>query len=414
MQTKKPESGKLQFRIDIILTVIFIAAIFFMGVMTVIEKGEGIYFAAVSYKNLGNFVEDPFNCSHWDRMEARVKSVDSYLTSNVYGADALGEVNSTFQYALGKQMVTTGGSSMVRLNTGHLYDLQNYIPMDKAAENILDMKAMVPDGVPFLFVYEHPTLYSDEMMPAGYDVLDYLPEMAEEISEKMAAAGVNMIDSREVLTSSGLKLEDYLYYTDQHWSTRAAIVMAQRIAQELSRATGVNLHPEKLDISQFDTQTHSKLFLGKYGQRIGTRNVDPDDIITYSPKYPTNIHRYTNYLGEITDLTGPFEESVMRPRYLKPLDGKTYNTSAYFDYGLTENYDLLENPDGADLTILLLKDSYSAPIGAFLSLTAGKIASIDLRRSDVPLDELIRKYRPDAVVVAYSMQMLRDDNYEFQ
>ena len=411
----KPEEGsKLQFRIDIILTVLFLAVIFFMGVMTVVEKGHGIYSAAVSYEKLGNYVDDPFNCSHWDRMAARVKSVDGYLSSNVYASEALGELNSTFQYALGKRMVTTGGSSMVRLNTGHLYDLQNYIPMDKAAQNILDMQATVPQNVPFLFVYEHPTLYSDEMMPAGYDVLDHLPEMASEIMEKLTAAGVNTIDSREVLTASGLALEDYLYVTDQHWSTRAAMVMAQRIARELSRTTGVNLHPEKLDISQFETETHPNLFLGKYGQRVGTRNVAPDDVVTYKPKYKTNIHRYTNYLGEITDLTGPFEESVMRPKYLKPLDGKNYNISAYFDYGLTENYDLLENPDGADLTVLLLKDSFSAPIGSFLSLLAGKVASIDLRRCDETLTELLHKYNPDAVVVAYSMQMLRDDNYEFQ
>ena len=411
---KSAEDSKLQFRIDIILTVFFLAVIFFMGVMTVVEKGEGIYFAAVSYENLKSYVDDPFTCSHWDRMSARVKSVDNYLSSNVYASEELGELNSTFQYALGKRMVTTGGSSMVRLNTGHLYDLQNYVPMEQAAQNILDMQAMVPVNVPFLFVYEHPTLYSDEMMPEGYGVMDHLPQMAEEIMEKLNAAGVNAVDSREVLTSSGLKMEDYLYYTDQHWATRAAITVAQRIAQELSRTTGVNLHPEKLDISQFETQNYPNLFLGKYGQRIGTRNIAPDDIVTYKPKYETNIHRYTNYLGTITDITGPFEESVLRPKYLKPLAGKTHNIMAYFDYGLTENYDVLENPDGADLTVLLLKDSFSAPIGSFLSLLAGKVASYDLRRCTETLPELLEMYHPDAVVVAYSMQMLRDDNYEFQ
>lgn len=409
----KKDGEKLQFRIDIVLTALFIAAIFFMGVMTVVENGEDIYYAAVSYKNLDKYV-DPYNCTAWDMLEARIRSVDDYISSNVYASQTLGEFNSTFQYALGKRMVTTGGSSMVRLNTGHLYDLMNYVPMDKAAQNIADMRAMIPENVPFLFVYEHPTLYSDEMMPAGYDVLDHLPEMSAEIAEKVTAAGIPFIDSRDVMAESGLKLTDWLYVTDQHWSTRAALTVAQRIAREVSRSTGVNLHPEKLDISRFDTETIPKLFLGKYGQRIGVRNVDPDDIVTYAPKYDTNIHRYTNYLGEITDITGPFEESVLKKKYLVPDDGKTYNLKAYFDYGLTENYELFENPDGAPVTVLLLKDSYSAPIGAFLSLTARRVASVDLRRSDETLPELMRKYKPDAVVVAYSMQMLRDDAYEFQ
>lgn len=410
----KSDGSKLQFRIDIILTVLFIALIFFMGVMTVVEKGEGIYGAAVSYEHLGKFVDDPATCSHWDRMEARVKSVDNYLSSNVYASEPLGELNSSFQYALGKRMVTTGGSSMVRLNSGHLYDLLNYVPMEKAAKNIQEMQAMVPENVPFLFVYEHPTLYDPTMMPEGYGVLDHLPEMAEEITSRLKEAGVPFIDSRDVFANSGLTLSDYLMYTDQHWSTRAALTIAQRIAQEVSRTTGVNLHPEKLDAAQFDTTVHPKLFLGKYGQRIGARNIDPDDIVTYKPKYETSIHRYTDYLGEITDLTGPFEESVFRPRYLETEPGMTYNTKAYFDYGLTENYDLFENPDGADLTLLLLKDSYSAPVGAFLSLTAKRVVSVDLRRSDRTLDDLVRQYHPDAVVVSYSIQMLRDDEYEFQ
>ena len=40
--------------------------------------------------------------------------------------------------------------------------------------------------------------------------------------------------------------------------------------------------------------------------------------------------------------------------------------------------------------------------------------SVDLRRSDRTLAEWVEEYNPDAVVLAYSMQMLRDDAYEFQ
>ena len=49
-----------------------------------------------------------------------------------------------------------------------------------------------------------------------------------------------------------------------------------------------------------------------------------------------------------------------------------------------------------------------------MSLTAGKVIASDMRRSYQTVEEMIEEYHPDAVVVAYSMQMLRDDEYEFQ
>ena len=177
--------------------------------------------------------------------------------------------------------------------------------------------------------------------------------------------------------------------------------------------TGVELPSERLDIDQFETELHENLFLGKYGQRVGTRNIDPDDITVYWPKYDTNISRYTNYLGRVTELEGPFKESVIRWNYLKRGSGG-YNIQAYFDYGLTENHDIYTNPDGADCTVLLLKDSYSASIGAFLSLVCDNVIGMDMRRTGTSFEQLVEKYEPDVVVVAYSMQMLRDDAYDFQ
>ena len=412
---KDPKHSKLQLRIDIILSVFFLAAIFFMGVMTLATDYEGIYKAAVSKTRLTSYLGGDWKgASAWDKLEARVRSVDDYLAGNVYMAEELGYINSSFQYAIGKDMINTGASQMLTTTSGHLFDLQNYVPMDQAAQDILDMKNTVPEDTPFLFVYEHPTIYSDDQIPAGYDVLDYSEEIAAEITEKIGTLEIPMMDSREILTNSGLAMEEYLMYTDQHWATRASLVMAQEIAQALSSMTGIDLQPEKLDISRFETETYEKLFLGKYGQRIGTGNIDPDDIILYWPKYDTNIHRTTNYLGEITEIEGPFRDSVIRWKYLQPDEGKSYNIKAYFDYGLTENYDLYSNPDGADCTILILKDSYSASIASFLSLVADEVVAVDLRRSDRTLAEWIEAYEPDAVVVAYSMQMLRDDAYEFQ
>lgn len=409
---KKP--NRLQYRIDIILTALFLAVIFAMGILTVATDFSGLHNAFGGRRRVKSYLADPENYSQWDFLAARIRSLDDYLAENVYKADELGYFNSSLQYALGKRMVNTGGQQMLTLNSGHLYDLQNRVSMEPAIENLLAMRDTVSRDVPFLFVYEHPTIYDASQMPAGYDVLDDSDEIADDIVNRARDAGLNLIDSRDVLTASGVPLADLLMYTDQHWSTRASLTMAKSIAQELSALTGVDMHPERLDIENFETQVFPKLFLGKYGQRIGTGNIDPDDITIYWPKYDTNIHRYTNYLGKITDIEGSFKESMIRWDYLEPDEGKTWNIKAYIDYGLVENHDIYRNPDGADCTILLLKDSFSASIGSFLSLVADEIYAVDLRRSDMNLEEWLRESNPDVVVVAYSLQMLRQDEYEFQ
>lgn len=408
------DKSKLQFRIDTVLTVLFLITIFFFGIMTVATDFEGIDKAATTISKLTPYLDDPEDYSTWDLLSASIRSVDNYIAGNIYGHTELGYMNSSFQYGLGKRMINTGGQQMITLNSGHLFDLQNEMSMEKAAENIVAMKAAVPEGTPFLFVYEHPTVYSADQMPDGYGVLDYSDEIADDAVSRIREAGIDLLDSREILPASGLELTDYLMVTDQHWATRAALTMAQRITEAAAEKTGIALRSDLLDISQFETETYPRLFLGKYGQRVGTANISPDDITIYWPKYETNITRYTNYLDNITEITGPFRDSVIRWKYLKPKKGKSWNITAYFDYGLVENYDIFTNPDAQDCTILLLKDSYSSPIGSFLSLAAGKVVSVDLRRNVDPLEKWIEEYDPDIVICSYSMQMLRDDNYEFQ
>lgn len=406
--------NRLQQRIDTVLTVMFLVVIFVFGIMTVMQDPEGFHKGFASRSRLSDYLPDPEHYSQWDMLAARIKALDGYIAENGWLADELGEINSTMQYCIGKKMIATGSTQMVTLNTGHLYDLQKYVPMDGAVSDITAMSEICGD-IPFLFVYEHPTLYDEAaQMPSDYACLDESTKMADDLIAGLDAAGIRYMDSREVLTNSGMQLTEYLMYTDQHWSTRAAIEMASHIATEVTEMTGVALDTSRIAPEQLNTRVYEKLFLGKYGQRIGTSNIDPDDITIYWPTYETNIHRYSVKTTVIMDETGPFYDSVIRWQYLEPDEGKTWNIRGYCDYGLVDNYDLFENPDGADVTILLLKDSYSAPIGAFLSLMAKNVVSVDLRRSDMTLSEIIEKYHPDVVVNAYSLQMLKQEKYAFE
>lgn len=412
METKKQD--KLQFRIDIVLTVLFLAMIFYFLIGTIIYK-EGLWGRTFYMYYVGQYLDDPNDYNAWDLVEASIHSLDNFISTSLHGTETLGKINSTFQYALGKRLVNTGSTQMIRLNTGHYYDLQTEMSMENGRDDILRMRAIVPEDVPFLFVYEHPTLYEEEIqMPKGYGFLDFGNQEADEIVGMLRDEGIPVMDSREILRASGIPLEEYLMYTDQHWSTRAAIYMAQQIAKYAEDATGVDLDLEHLAFDQFETTVYPKLFMGKYGQRVGTLLVDPDDITVYTPKYDTNIHFLSARRDRITDQEGRFEDVVLNKSVLKP-DKGGWNTTAYRDYGLVEDYDIMTNEDAPDFTILLLKDSYSAPIGRFLSLVARNVYSLDMRNYfSGSLKDAIEEYDPDIVVVAYCLQMLRNDEYEFE
>ncbi len=409
---KTPTANKTLIRVTAaVLTVAFLGFIFVALGATLAHSGGDIMNAVRRMDSLKAYLPERWN--QLDLLQARISSFTGAITEHMWQKEPLGYVNSGWQYALGKKVITTGGQNMIRLTTGHFYDLCDYQPLQKNAEDIVALREGALGGIPFLFVYEHPTLYDPAMMPAGYEALDHSAQMADEAVSALRAAGIEVMDSRDVLNSCGLPLDDLLMVTDQHWSTLAAITMARAIAERVAGMTGAPLDAGRLDLSNFNTLNHEKLVLGKYGQRVGTRRVDPDDIIEYWPKYDTEITRDTLRSTTHENVTGSFREVATRFERLEPDPGRTWNTLAYTYYGQVEAYNNFHNEAAPDCTILLLKDSYSAPVGTFLSLVARDVITVDLRRDVDPLETWVEKYRPDAVVMAYSLQMLRDDDYKF-
>ena len=402
---------KLTRVIAAILTVAFLGFVFTAFGAMLLESGTEIYDSTRLMSQLKAYL--PADWNQFDLLQARISSFTSTVADKMWLKEDMGYVNSGFQYGLGKRMINTGSQNMLTLTTGHLYDLQPDRDLSGALAEIVDLRNGQLADLPFLFVYEHPTLYDDAMMPSGYEALDHSAQMADEVLSILRQNDIPVLDSREVLTESGRDLDDLLMVTDQHWSTLAAITMAQRIAVELNDLAGANLDPSLLDLDNLNTLTHEKLFMGKYGQRVGPSIVDPDDIVEYWPVYDTEISRQTLRASGPEQASGSFREAVTRAERLEPDPGRTWNKLAYTYYGQVEYYDMLTNEAAPDFTILLLKDSYSAPIATFTSLMARHVIAIDMRRDIEPLEWWVEQYHPDAVVMAYSLQMLRDDDYQF-
>lgn len=387
---------KTQKAIDACLAVLLIALICVFSFKTIWPNRKELYDSARLMSRLKKYMPEEHDAS--DLLTARIDSFEAKFNDVMWKKDELGYLNSTFQYALNKDLVTTGASSMVTLGTGDLYDLPTYKDTSAQTDEIIEFAENA--GVPVLFIYEHPTTYPGNMPTGGYAVLDSGTRMSDEIVSALRAGGVEVLDSRDILAGYGT--DEIVMRTDQHWTTLAALTVTCAIAEN------IGMDAERLDITKFDSRTYPEKFLGKYGQKVGPDNVRPDDITIYWPICDTYIERTTLNNGVTEEVSGAFYDSVIK---WENLEGDGWNIDAYRDYGLTEDLEHFHNDDG-DMTILLFKDSYSAPVGAFLSLVAKDVYTVDMRKADQPAQYFVDKYQPDRIIMAYSRQMLCDNEYD--
>lgn len=347
------------------------------------------------------------NPSISERIKARFLSFENTVNTYLFGRDAGLTVNIALQDALGKDILQFGQSRMVTLDSGHLYDLVDETDVSEQLENVIEAKNTLFADIPMLYVYAQSTLYDESALPESVAMLDYNMELADGIVAQLRDAGIEVIDTREVLNSCGYPLEELLLYSDQHWSSKAALVMAQHVAENL-QAKGVPVQAENLAMDKMETRTYEENFLGKYGQRIGPVNSPMDDMVAFWPSYDTEIRRFTRRGSAIEDITGRFEESVIRWAHFEDDEDCDYSTNSYKAYGLTEPEEFFTNnllPEGR---ILVVKDSFGASVNCFLSLTAHEVWGVDLRHTDRELAEIVEELQPDAVVYVYSQQILRD------
>lgn len=382
-----------------ILAAFLLVTIFVFGYMTIKPNFSTLFESARSYSRLKNYMpaEDYTFLEH---TSARIRSFEDKFNDVLWKKDELGYMNSSVQYALGKDMINTGSSSMITLETGALYDLPAYVDTSNQTDEIIAFAETL--DVPFLYVFEHPTTYGENVPTDGYAMLDNGTQISDEIVSALREGGLNVIDSRDVL--EGEDISRIIWNTDQHWTYYAALVVAGDVAEELG------LDSDMLDVSRFESLTLEEKFMGKYGQKVGTGNIDPDDITVFWPEYETYIQRYTIHNGEEFTAEGEFKDAVIKWDYL---NDEGWSVEAYKAYGLTEDFEHYHNENApGDMTILIYKDSFGSPVGAFLSLVAKDVYLVDMRKQDQYAPYFVETYQPDVVVIAYSQQMVCGNEYD--
>lgn len=413
-QRQQPQASRAQKIVAGVLTVLFLTTVVGFGLYGILSNPSAVY-NSVRFHKAKSFLADPEDTSFFPMTRARIASLEHNLSNTLPFREELGAINASFHYAIGKDLVTEGDKQMLRLENDQLYYITNYDTLARQAQEIIDFYNYIDGEIPFLFSFVTPGFFEGGLeLPAGYDTLDKGEEMADEILAMVREAGIEALDSRTFFKDTGLGNDELQLKTDKHWTTLAALLASQIYAEEINRLTGAELDVSRLALDQFDTEVLEDLFFGSSGQRIGLINSQPEDITLYTPKYETKMRRHSEYRdGNVEDFEGTFEEAMIRHNTLELAEGKTYSEAAYTAYGLIEAFEQDENLSGdcEDLTILVLRDSYTTAICRFLSLLTDNVVSADLRYSELSGVELIEKYQPDMVIVSFSRYLMEGYDY---
>ena len=413
-QNKKNVNSRVQRIVAIVLTAAFIPMVFGFGIYGLTSDFAEVV-DSLRYHHARTYLanEEEENTKFFPMLKARIQSLQTALGEMIPFADELGWLNASVQYAIGKNMVVQGPQQLLTLPGGQIYNMTERESLEWEAREVVDFYNQVNGEIPFLFTYIHPQFFADSpAMPAGYDVLDTGDELADEVLGIVREAGIPTMDSRDFFADCGFSDDELNYRTDMHWTTLAGLLAAQIYAKEINALTGAELDLSRLDLENFETFVYEDFFLGEYGQQIGAMNSGYDDIIGYLPTYETNLTRYTiDRFGEEEQVSGKFADSMVKWNYLEP-EADGHALYAYAAFGLVETLEQITNHgDCADMTILFFRDSYTAPVGTFLSLLVKNMVMVDMRYNDESAIELVQKYDPDIILFSHSRQMYEKHSY---
>ncbi len=223
------------------------------------------------------------------------------------------------------------------------------------------------------------------------------------ICSELEKLGIAYFDCFAELKKSCVDKEQWFYRTDHHWNIESVFKLMPALVNRLNQDFGFHFpNPDELYREQnFKSFQFPKFFLGSTGRKVGKYFVPADDFSYYIPAFPTDFQLdivTTEYQRQCRE--GSFEETIVFDKWIKPKNVWKNRYAVYWGDDYPE-CDIL-NKDAASGRALVVKDSSSLPVTAFLSLVFKEIKMVDFRfrkEDDRTLYQIIDDYAPDIVII---------------
>lgn len=331
-----------------------------------------------------------------------VEEVQEAYTSDAWkGKSLFININGLFARVTGQRVC----NEVVLLENGMLTEPMDKLNVKPLAEAVAEFSGyLAEEEIPFLYVqapYKEDA--KDELLPVGVE--SYANENTEELLQLLNASKVNTLDLRPFLSETKELLEQNYFVTDHHWNSDGAFTAFQKISGKLTE-----IFPERrfdltyTERSNWEEVTRKNWFLGSRGKRVGAWFAGVDDLSWYVPKFETfmscAVPKYRSLYK------GDFTAANLRETYSTEKNYFDYNAYCLYiggDYPLVQHRNLSAS---SDLKVLLLKDSYSLPLQAFLSTVVQELDVVDPRHfTECSIAEYVRRTEPDMVIMLLNPSM---------
>jgi hypothetical protein len=252
----------------------------------------------------------------------------------------------------------------------------------------------------------------DEALPYSYH-----NETADRFLEAMLLRGIKAIDFRDSILDSGIPSQDIFFDTDHHWTIESNFWAFTHIVEQFNEIYDLDLDPEGFytDPENYNFITYEKSYLGSMGRKTGVIYAGADDFTVIFPKFETK-YRFDafNPLYEVHS-EGRFEDALIigYPFNIQNYE-QSINTDKYFAY-LQGNQSIvtIKNEFSDGPRVLIIKDSMSVPMTAFLSTVCSEVVLIDPRFYEENIIEYAVEGGFDHVLVSIYPQNLTPEFFDY-
>lgn len=361
---------------DLLICVLFCA---FLGIMSLLFFfGPKSEFSQLEKRYLAEFPE-----LTWESLTSGKfgEDMESYMADHIPGRDFFVGLQAYYERFLGQQVskdiYVAGGDRLVEAP----------VRWDPAAaeKNMSAINAFsdsLGKKVDFMLVPSAGWACQEDILGLSDPYED------EKIIENIYAMAGERLNCLE-LTGLFRQAEAPLYYrTDHHWNSLGAYTAYEAYMQALGRPCRAK--------EDFTVET-AEGFFGSTYSRSALWLTPPEELELW-----TGSPNITVQNGESQEL----HQGVFYRQRLEELDKYT----VYLDGN--HSTVRIENPDAVGRgTLLVVRDSYSNCLGAFLAESYETVILVDLRYYKQPVSELIARENADDVLICYSIgNFLTDAN----
>lgn len=330
--------------------------------------------------------------------EEFVEQVQKGYTANQFiPKNAFINLNGLFARLTGRRVL----NNVIKCENGMLTQAMGKEDVSDLAQNIVDFAAYLDEceNIPFIYVQmPYKEDLEEKMLPEGIE--SFANQNADALLGVLRDHGVHCLDTRPWVCRTQEMVEQYFYRTDHHWTAEGAFAAFQNITSELQKMfpeAGIDLTDTKEEL--WERHEKENWFLGSRGKRVGQFFAGTDPLIWLTPQFETEMSCSVPSLGDLRK--GSFTAVNISSRHIDNCnywDSNPYCVYIGSDYPLVQH----QNPDACSpLKVLIIKDSFTLPLQAYLSTVFQEVDTLDPRYfRECSIAEYVKWTQPDIVIYA--------------